>query len=105
MQSALATIDRSGPVTLGRLAELERVQPPSMTRIVAKLEDAGLAVREVDATDRRIARVTITPDGSRWLADVRVRRNEYLAERLAELAPAERAALEVALPALEALTR
>ena len=92
-------------MTLGRLAELERVQPPSMTRIVAKLEDAGLCVREVDPSDRRIARVTVTPAGSECLAEVRVRRNEYLAERLAELDPAERAALEAALPALEALTR
>ena len=101
--SALATINRCGPITLGRLAELERVQPPSMTRIVAKLEDRGLVVREIDASDRRIARVQVTPKAATVLSELRSRRTEFLASRLAELTPAELAALEAALPALERL--
>jgi len=103
LNSALATVSRSGPVTLGRLAELERVQPPSMTRIVAQLEDRGLVVREVDPADRRITRVKVTPAASGVLADLRTLRNEYLAARLAELRPSELRALAAALPALERL--
>ena len=101
--SALATVSRCGPITLGRLAELERVQPPSMTRIVAKLEERGLVVREIDAADRRIARVQVTPEAASVLSELRSRRTEFLAARLAELTPEELAALEAALPALERL--
>jgi DNA-binding MarR family transcriptional regulator len=101
--SALATINQGGPITLGRLAELERVQPPSMTRIVAKLEERGLVRREIDAADRRIARVQVTPEAVSVLGELRSRRTEFLAARLAALTPAEMAALEAALPALERL--
>jgi DNA-binding MarR family transcriptional regulator len=101
--SALATVARCGPVTLGRLAELERVQPPSMTRIVAQLEERALVVRNVDPADRRIARVAVTPAGTEILDEVRTRRNEYLAARLSELSADERRALDAALPALERL--
>lgn len=101
--SALASIHRAGPVTLGRLAELERVQPPSMTRIVAQLEERGLVARDVDPTDRRVARVRLLPPAEQMLAELRTRKNEYLAARMAELAPAELSAIEAALPALEHL--
>ena len=101
--SALATVARCGPLTLGRLAELESVQPPSMTRIVAKLEDLGLVVRAVDDIDRRVARVSLTPAAVTLLAEVRIRRNEVLAARLGALGADELAALEAALPALERL--
>jgi DNA-binding MarR family transcriptional regulator len=101
--SALATVARCGPVTLGRLAELEAVQPPSMTRIVAKLEDLGLVVRVTDDSDRRVARVSVTPAAEELLAEVRTRRNELLAQRLVDLGPDDIAALEAALPALERL--
>jgi DNA-binding MarR family transcriptional regulator len=101
--SALATVARCGPVTLGRLAELEAVQPPSMTRIVAKLEDLGLVVRVTDDSDRRVARVSVTSAAEELLAEVRTRRNELLAQRLVDLGPDDIAALEAALPALERL--
>ena len=101
--SALATVARCGPVTLGRLAELEAVQPPSMTRIVAKLEELGLVARVTDDADRRVARVSVTPAAEELLADVRTRRNELLAQRLVDLQPEELAALQAALPALERL--
>jgi len=101
--SALATVARCGPVTLGRLAELEAVQPPSMTRIVAKLEELGLVARVTDDADRRVARVSVTPAAEELLADVRTRRNELLARRLVDLQPEELAALQAALPALERL--
>ena len=101
--SALATVARCGPVTLGRLAELEAVQPPSMTRIVAKLDELGLLARVTDDADRRVARVSVTPAAEELLADVRTRRNELLARRLVDLQPEELAALQAALPALERL--
>src|SRR5438477_11778511 len=59
--AALATIERHGPITLGDLAGHERVRPPTMTRIVTGLEETELVRRESDPTDRRVARVTITP--------------------------------------------
>jgi DNA-binding MarR family transcriptional regulator len=101
--SALATVAR-GPVTLGRLAELEAVQPPSMTRLVAKLEELGLVTRAVDGNDRRVSRLTVTAAGAQLLAEVRLRRNELLAARLTALDPADVAAIEAAMPALERLS-
>jgi DNA-binding MarR family transcriptional regulator len=101
--SALATVDRSGPVTLGDLAAAERVQPPSMTRIVTQLEERGLVLRVVDDRDRRIARVQVTPKGQRLLHRSRTRKNAFLAQRLSSLTPGERRALDAALPVLERL--
>jgi DNA-binding MarR family transcriptional regulator len=101
--AALATIEDLGPITLGELAAVEQVQPPSMTRIVARLEEAGLAVRVVDPDDRRVARVEITDAGRQTLARSRTRKTAFLAKRVARLAPGERAALAAALPILEQL--
>ena len=81
--AALATIEDVGPLTLGELAAVEQVQPPSMTRIVARLEEHGLAVRQVDPNDRRIARVQITDAGRETLARSRTRKDAFLARRVA----------------------
>ncbi len=101
--AALATIERLGPITLGDLAGVEQVQPPSMTRIVGHLETAGLAVREVDPQDRRISRVQITDSGRQTLERSRTLKNAFLAKRVARLTPDARAALASSLPVLEAL--
>jgi DNA-binding MarR family transcriptional regulator len=101
--AALATIESLGPITLGELAAVEQVQPPSMTRIVARLEENGLALREVDAQDRRIVRVRITDAGRQTLARSRTRKTAFLARRVARLSLAERDALARALPLLETL--
>ena len=101
--SALATVSRHGTITLGALAEQERVQPPSMTKIVARLEERGMLVRQVDGRDRRVIQVQTTTDGNAFLERMRTRRNEFLAARLAELSADEREALERALPAMERL--
>ena len=101
--SALATIDHQEPITLGELAAAEQIQPPSMTKIVAGLEQHGFVIRETDAKDRRIARVRLTEEGRRFLARSRTRRNAYLAERLRGFGAEERAVLERALPLLERL--
>jgi DNA-binding MarR family transcriptional regulator len=102
-QAALATIERLGPITLGELAAVEQVQPPSMTRIVGRLEEWGYATRVVDPDDRRVARAVITDAGRELLARSRTRKDQYLARRIAELSDAERALLAGALPLLERL--
>src|SRR5437763_5005938 len=102
-QAALGTIEKAGPNTLGELAAIERVQPPSMTRIVARLEEYGYVTRVVDAADRRVARVEITDAGHALLGRVRTRKDAFLAQRVAELDAEERALLGRALPLLERL--
>jgi DNA-binding MarR family transcriptional regulator len=101
--AALATVERHGPITLGDLAGHERVRPPTMTRIVAGLEEARLVRRETDAADRRVARVTITSDGIRLLARSRTRKDALLASLLDHLEPDDLAVVEQAVPILEAL--
>ncbi|HEV7887250.1 MAG TPA: MarR family transcriptional regulator [Acidimicrobiales bacterium] len=103
MLSALASVERLGPVALGELAAVERVQPPSLTRIVGRLEELGLVARAADPADRRIVRVSPTPEGTRLLARNRRRRDAFLAERMQLLNPDEVAAVEAALPVLERL--
>jgi len=101
--SALATIDRRGRVTVGELGTLEQVQPPTMTRLVASLVDAGLVRREPDEADRRVAWLSITPDGARLLGRTRRRKEAYLVRRLQRLTPDELEVLERAAPVLERL--
>jgi len=101
--SALACLERKGPLTLGELAVLERVKPPSVTRMVATLESNGLVHREADPTDGRVSRVSVTADGSRTLQLSRTRKTAYLAKRLATLSDADTAALAEALAVLERL--
>jgi len=102
-QAALASIERVGPITLGELAAVEQVQPPSMTRIVARLEEWGYVTRVVDPADRRVARAAITDAGRELLARSRTRKDAYLAQRVAELSVSEQALLARALPLLERL--
>jgi len=101
--AALVSIERHGPLTLGRLAELEHVTPPSITRVVASLERAGLVDRTVDEGDRRVSRVGITPKGARMLDRNRTRKAAYLARRLDELPDDYLGRLLEALPVLERL--
>jgi DNA-binding MarR family transcriptional regulator len=101
--SALASVDRLGPLTLGELSAVERVQPPTMTRIVSGLEEQGLATREVDVTDRRVARVHLTVAGRRLLEQSRTRKNAFLASRIRTLAADDRDVLARAAEILERL--
>ena len=101
--AALTTIEALGPITLGELAAIEQVQPPSMTRIVARLEEGGLVERQVDANDRRIVRVRVTAVGKRLLTQTRTKRDEFLAQRVARLTEEERELLERVVPVLEKL--
>jgi DNA-binding MarR family transcriptional regulator len=89
--SALGSVNRLGSPTLSELASTEQVQPPTMTRIVANLADAGMVTRVTDDTDRRSARVRITPAGRRALERIRTLKNAFLVRRLSELSPEEQA--------------
>jgi DNA-binding MarR family transcriptional regulator len=103
--SALTSIEAHGPMTLGALAEHERVAPPSITRVVAKLEELGLVRRAADPHDRRATLVSTTPAGETLLVEVRARKDVWLAARLAELGADQRARLAAALDVLDGLTR
>jgi DNA-binding MarR family transcriptional regulator len=101
--SALASIDVHGAMTLGALAAHERVAPPSITKVVSKLEAAGLLVRTPDPDDGRVSRVALTADGDTLLRESRRRKDAWLAGRLAELSSDQRARLAAALDVLEEL--
>jgi DNA-binding MarR family transcriptional regulator len=101
--SALATVERLGSPTLGELAASERVRPPSMTKIVVGLEEAGLVSRRGDADDRRVARVMLTAEGRRVVQRSRSLRTAYLARRLRRLSDPERESLGELVRLLELL--
>ena len=101
--AALATIERHGPLTPSMLAELERVQRPTATRIVARLEDRGLVERTTDPADGRSFTVAATPPGRALLGKLRTRKNAYLARRLGRLDDADLATLDRAAEVLERL--
>ena len=103
--AALAALERKGPMTPGELAEHEKVQPPSMTRVIAVLEERGLVLREPHSTDRRQVILTVTQDGRDLVQRVRRRREAWLAQRLQELTPEERQILRQAAPILEKISQ
>jgi DNA-binding MarR family transcriptional regulator len=101
--SVLGALFRNGECSVGELAAHERVQPPSMTRTVNCLADGGYVLRRPHATDGRQVVVTLSEKGSQTLAADRHRRDAWLAQRLRELTPEERAVLRQAAPILERL--
>jgi DNA-binding MarR family transcriptional regulator len=101
--SALVTIERHGPLTPSELADRERIQRPSATRVLARLEEDGLVERTPDPSDRRSALIALTPAGTALLSDVRRAKDVYLEQRLGSLSPHERATLEDAAQILERL--
>jgi DNA-binding MarR family transcriptional regulator len=100
LMCALATIEHHGPMTVGGLAEHERVTKPTVTRTVRALVDQGLVVRTGDLEDGRVAWLTLSVDGRRLVQRVRRRKDEYLARRLRGLEPAEIEALQRAADVL-----
>jgi DNA-binding MarR family transcriptional regulator len=101
--AALATLNREGALTLGELAAQEHVQPPSMTRITAALEELGLVQRTAHPTDRRQVLFAVTAAGAKLLADDRKRRDAWLCRHLAGLTAEELDTLRAAAPILERL--
>jgi DNA-binding MarR family transcriptional regulator len=100
--SALTTIERHGTMTVGALSTHEQVQPPTMTTIAAALVEDGLVTRAPDPLDRRIAWLSVTPDGRKLLARRRRRMDAYLVGRLKALPPED---VEVLKRAAEIVAR
>jgi DNA-binding MarR family transcriptional regulator len=102
--AVLAQLRSEGPMRVTELAARERCAQPSMTCLVNRLERDGLVDRRPDPADRRATRVTITPQGLQALEQRAIARSGLLQARLDQLTAQELAALEAAIPALEALT-
>ncbi len=101
--SALVTVEQHGPLRLSELARREAVTAPTMSRVLAALDEQGLVVRTVDPQDARGVRITLSEQGAAALAEVRSHRTALVARRLSKLTDPQRTALRDALPALEAL--
>jgi DNA-binding MarR family transcriptional regulator len=101
--SVLGALFRTGECTVGELAALERVQPPSMTRTVGCLVDGGYVVRRKHPTDGRQVVVELSDQGRDTLAADRRRRDAWLAQQLRGLTVDERTVLRQAAPILERL--
>ncbi|HVX42620.1 MAG TPA: MarR family transcriptional regulator [Mycobacteriales bacterium] len=100
--AAMNSLDRFGPMTPGELATRERVQPPSMTRVLARLEERGLATRAPHPTDRRQVIVALTDEGKTFLEEVRAR-EAWLSGKLKELSAKDRQTLEAAIEVITKL--
>ncbi len=96
--SVLGTLSRLGEITVGELAATERVQPPSMTRTVGCLVEAGYVLRRRAEHDGRRVVVGLAPLGREVLEADRRRREAWLAQRLRELTAEERSVLRRAAP-------
>src|SRR5215472_16559489 len=103
--AALAALERHSAMTPGELADHEKVQPPSMTRVITVLEERGLVMRAPHASDRRQVVLTVTDYGREVVQQSRKLREAWLARRLRELTPQERSALRAAAPILEKLSQ
>jgi DNA-binding MarR family transcriptional regulator len=103
MTAALATVERHGPVTPSELATRERIQRPTATRLIGRLEADGLVVRTADPADGRSSLITTSAAGRTLLRENRTRKDAYLARRLRRLSAEDRATLERAAVLLEQL--
>jgi DNA-binding MarR family transcriptional regulator len=103
LTAALATVARHGPLTPSELAARERVQRPTVTRILSTLDELGLIARAGDPGDRRSSLITVTPAGRELLAAARTRKDAFLSERLDALSAEDRATLERAAALLEGM--
>jgi DNA-binding MarR family transcriptional regulator len=101
--SALSVIAHAGPITLGALATAEQVRPPTMTKVVGALEEAGLVRRTVHPSDRRVTTVSVTAAGRRLFEAGRGRRVDTLAAGIEGLSREDRDALTRAALVMERL--
>lgn len=101
--STLATVERFGPLRIGDLAAREAVSAPTMTRLLACVEEQGLVERRADPSDGRSSQVGLSAAGEAALGVIRRERTAYLAQRLDRLPAASRRTLAAALPILESL--
>ncbi|UGQ14796.1 MarR family transcriptional regulator [Yinghuangia sp. ASG 101] len=103
--SVLTILVARGAMTPGELARHEKVQPPSMTRVIAGLEERGLVRRDPHPEDRRQITVTVTEPAAEVVAESRKLGNAWLAAHLEALSEEELAALRAAVPVLERLAQ
>jgi DNA-binding MarR family transcriptional regulator len=97
-------VDRDGPITASELADGERIQPQSATRVVADLERRGLIERLPDETDRRRILLRASAAGRALITEDRRQRDEWLSVAMAAtLTPAERDILLVAAHLIDRL--
>jgi DNA-binding MarR family transcriptional regulator len=101
--SALGMVWHRGPMSAGDLAVFERVQPPSMTKILASREEAGLILRQPHPTDKRQVVIAITAAGVELLESERQSRDAWLSVQLAKLTDEERELLLRVTPILDKL--
>lgn len=101
--SVLSELVHGGPRRMSTLAEFESVRQSSMTALVDRLERLGLVTRTRDPEDRRAVLIRATRKGRQYVNELVLTREEFLRERPVALEPAERAAIEAALPALQKL--
>jgi DNA-binding MarR family transcriptional regulator len=99
--TALSTLFNEGPMTIGALAAAERVKPPSMTRVLAALEERGLVERETSPKDARVVFVKATEAGRRSHEEYRKRRDAWLAQQLNKLSAEDRDILAKAADVLD----
>src|SRR5437773_11730989 len=102
--SALSVLVFGGPMRLTDLARVEQVKPPTMTKVIAGLESAGLVRRRADSADARAVRLQATPRGTKLLQDGRRRRVDRLAGALQSLSPDELETLARAASILERIS-
>jgi DNA-binding MarR family transcriptional regulator len=103
--SALTSLELAGALSPRELAEMERIQPPTLTKIVAKLEERGLVQRTPHPTDGRQVILSATEVGRAVVAETKRARDEWLAQRLATLTADERDTLKRAADILGRLGR
>jgi len=101
--AVLGSLERCGPMNLAQLAAKERVQPPSMTRTTAALEERGLVTRRADPADKRHVVFDLSDGGRALLREDRRRREAWLAGRLEDLTIEERELLHAVAPLLDRL--
>lgn len=101
--SVLGAINRNGPLSMGELADRQRLSPAMISRVVTSLADAGMVERSPSEEDRRVCYVRVSPDGMRWIEENRATRDAWLAERLEHLTASERRTVATAVPLLEVL--
>jgi DNA-binding MarR family transcriptional regulator len=101
LTAALSTVERHGPLTPSEVAVREGIRRPTVTRVLARLEEQGLVERMVDVRDKRSSLVTATNAGRELLTELRTRKTAFLASRIERLAPEERETLDRAADILE----
>jgi DNA-binding MarR family transcriptional regulator len=105
LHSMLVTIAIHGPLSLSELAAREQVAPPTVTKVLAKLDEQGLVAKERGPSDRRVTLVSLTEAGAARLEESRTRRTAWLVQRLVELGACDRKRLTDAVELLEAIVQ